>query len=94
MHGQFRRISRCVVIGLRPAVVDTARITQDQHQIITTGPARSIGHGLDHCADIRGHLRRALIAGDPDLSTPRGEAVRVLLWLLEQDKAIEMISVG
>jgi ATP-dependent DNA helicase RecG len=37
---------------------------------------------------------RALISADPDLSSPRGEAVRVLLWLLEQDKAIEMISVG
>ena len=37
---------------------------------------------------------RALIAADPSLTSPRGEAVRVLLWLLEQDKAIEMISVG
>ena len=37
---------------------------------------------------------RALINADPDLTSPRGEAVRVLLWLLEQDKAIEMISVG
>jgi len=37
---------------------------------------------------------RALIASDPDLSSPRGEAVRVLLWLMEQDQAIQMISVG
>ncbi len=37
---------------------------------------------------------RALIAADADLTSPRGEAVRVLLWLLEQDKAIQMISVG
>ena len=37
---------------------------------------------------------RALIAADPDLTSPRGQAVRVLLWLLEQDKAIQMISVG
>ena len=37
---------------------------------------------------------RVLIAADPDLTTQRGKAVRVLLWLLEQDKAIEMISVG
>ena len=37
---------------------------------------------------------RALIAKDPDLTSTRGEAVRVLLWLLEQDKAIEMISIG
>ncbi|MCV6594797.1 MAG: ATP-dependent DNA helicase RecG [Silicimonas sp.] len=37
---------------------------------------------------------RNLITRDPDLSSPRGQAVRTLLWLLEQDKAIEMISVG
>ena len=37
---------------------------------------------------------RALILSDPDLSDDRGQAVRVLLWLLEQDKAIEMISIG
>ena len=37
---------------------------------------------------------RALIAGDPDLRTSRGEAMRVLLWLMEQDQAIQMISVG
>ncbi|MDJ0640128.1 MAG: ATP-dependent DNA helicase RecG [Paracoccaceae bacterium] len=37
---------------------------------------------------------RALIASDPDLRTPRGEAMRVLLWLMEQDQAIQMISVG
>lgn len=37
---------------------------------------------------------RALIAKDPDLTGPRGEAARVLLWLMEQDQAIQMISVG
>ena len=37
---------------------------------------------------------RKLVQDDPDLKTPRGEAVRVLLWLMEQDKAISMISVG
>ena len=37
---------------------------------------------------------RRLIEMDPQLTTPRGEATRTLLWLLEQDKAIEMISVG
>ncbi|MYA88046.1 MAG: ATP-dependent DNA helicase RecG [Boseongicola sp. SB0662_bin_57] len=35
-----------------------------------------------------------LVARDPELKTRRGEAVRTLLWLLEQDKAITMISVG
>jgi ATP-dependent DNA helicase RecG len=37
---------------------------------------------------------RKLIEDDPDLTSPRGEATRVLLWLMEQDKAIQMISVG
>ncbi|NNE79496.1 MAG: ATP-dependent DNA helicase RecG [Silicimonas sp.] len=37
---------------------------------------------------------RKLIADDPDLTSDRGRAVRVLLWLMEQDKAISMISVG
>jgi len=37
---------------------------------------------------------RRLIGDDPDLKSDRGEAVRTLLWLMEQDKAIQMISVG
>jgi len=37
---------------------------------------------------------RKLLLDDPDLSTPRGEAARTLLWLMEQDKAIRLISVG
>ncbi|MEM6386682.1 MAG: ATP-dependent DNA helicase RecG [Pseudomonadota bacterium] len=37
---------------------------------------------------------RALIAKDPDLESPRGQAARVLLWLMEQDQALQMISVG
>jgi ATP-dependent DNA helicase RecG len=37
---------------------------------------------------------RALIEMDPDLGTERGRAVRTLLWLMEQDQAIDMISVG
>jgi ATP-dependent DNA helicase RecG len=37
---------------------------------------------------------RALLAADPDLSGNRGQAARVLLWLMEQDKAIRLISVG
>lgn len=31
---------------------------------------------------------------DPDLSTPRGRALRTLLWLMEQDKAIRLIHAG
>ncbi len=37
---------------------------------------------------------RDLVSSDPELKTQRGRAIRTLLWLLEQDKAITMISVG
>ena len=37
---------------------------------------------------------RALLAMDPDLTSPRGRAARNLLWLLDQDRAFRMISVG
>ena len=37
---------------------------------------------------------RRLLAEDPTLEGPRGRAARVLLWLLDQDRAIRLISVG
>ena len=37
---------------------------------------------------------RRLLADDPALTGPRGKAVRMLLWLLDQDRAIRLISVG
>jgi ATP-dependent DNA helicase RecG len=37
---------------------------------------------------------RALLARDPGLEGPRGRAVRTLLWLTEQDKAIRLLGVG
>ncbi|MGJ8622458.1 MAG: ATP-dependent DNA helicase RecG [Yoonia sp.] len=37
---------------------------------------------------------RKLLAEDPRLETARGKAARTLLWLMEQDKAIRLISVG
>ena len=37
---------------------------------------------------------RKLLSDDPKLETPRGQAARVLLWLMEQDRAIRLISVG
>jgi ATP-dependent DNA helicase RecG len=37
---------------------------------------------------------RKLLADDADLGTERGQAARVLLWLMEQDRAIRLISVG
>ena len=37
---------------------------------------------------------RALLTADPSLKSERGAAVRVLLWLMRQDEAIRLISVG
>ncbi len=37
---------------------------------------------------------RTLLTVDPGLTEPRGQATRLLLWLMEQDKAIRLISVG
>ena len=37
---------------------------------------------------------RKLLNDDPTLKTPRGQAARALLWLMEQDQAIRLISVG
>lgn len=37
---------------------------------------------------------RRLLADDPGLTGPRGKAARMLLWLLDQDRAIRLIGVG
>lgn len=37
---------------------------------------------------------RALLTTDPGLESSRGRAARVLLWLMRQDRAIRLISVG
>ncbi|WP_163849741.1 ATP-dependent DNA helicase RecG [Pseudooceanicola aestuarii] len=37
---------------------------------------------------------RLLLEQDPSLETPRGKAARLLLWLMGQDEAIRLISVG
>ena len=37
---------------------------------------------------------RKLLLEDPSLTSERGQAARVLLWLMEQDQAIRLISVG
>ncbi|MEM6941760.1 MAG: ATP-dependent DNA helicase RecG [Pseudomonadota bacterium] len=37
---------------------------------------------------------RAMLQEDPKLLSKRGEAVRMLLWLMRQDEAIRLISVG
>jgi ATP-dependent DNA helicase RecG len=37
---------------------------------------------------------RALLEADPSLQSARGRAARTLLWLMRQDQAIRLISVG
>jgi ATP-dependent DNA helicase RecG len=37
---------------------------------------------------------RALLATDPELAGPRGQAARALLWLLGQERAVKLIRVG
>jgi ATP-dependent DNA helicase RecG len=37
---------------------------------------------------------RALLAVDPGLTSERGKAARVLLWLLDQDRALRLMGVG
>ncbi len=37
---------------------------------------------------------RALLARDPKLQSPQGQSAQVLFWLLEQEKALKMISAG
>ncbi|MFN4058829.1 MAG: ATP-dependent DNA helicase RecG [Roseinatronobacter sp.] len=37
---------------------------------------------------------RNLLAQDPKMESPRGKAARTALWLMEQDKAIKLLSVG
>lgn len=37
---------------------------------------------------------RKLMLDDPQLSGPRGQAARALLWLMDQDRALRLMSVG
>ena len=37
---------------------------------------------------------RKLLHDDPDLQSDRGKAARMLLWLLDQDRAIRLMSIG
>jgi ATP-dependent DNA helicase RecG len=37
---------------------------------------------------------RKLLTDDPRLESPRGQAARLLLWLMEQDRAVRLIGVG
>jgi len=37
---------------------------------------------------------RLILSRDPDLKSPRGEALRVLLYLFEQDEAVRTLRSG
>jgi ATP-dependent DNA helicase RecG len=37
---------------------------------------------------------RTLLETDPELQGPRGQAARIMLWLMRQDQAIRLITVG
>ena len=37
---------------------------------------------------------RALLAKDPSLESPRGQAARILLSLMDQDRAMRLLQVG
>ena len=37
---------------------------------------------------------RKLMHDDPELTGPRGQAARALLWLMDQDRALRLMSVG
>mgnify|MGYP006955238141 CR=1 FL=1 len=37
---------------------------------------------------------RARLGRDPELTSPRGQAARSLLWLMEQDRAFRLLDVG
>ena len=37
---------------------------------------------------------RALLERDPGLDSPRGVAMRHLMWLMQQDQAIRLVQVG
>lgn len=52
---------------------------------------------LERQADLLALARqdaRLLLEIDPDLASPRGAAARVLLWLMEQDRAIALMAAG
>ncbi len=68
------------VIGTAQSGVPRFRIADLEHQAALMAVAQSDA--------------RRLLNDDPDLTSPRGQAARILLWLMRQDEAIRLISVG
>lgn len=84
--------------GFRIAEVDLEiRGAGDLIGVAQSGLPRFRIADLEHQAGLMATAQRdarALLDRDPDLSSDRGRAARVLLWLMEQDRAIRLISVG
>ena len=62
--------------------------------IIVLSPAKTLDFESPPATDKHTKPRfqsdaRKLLADDPNLETDRGQAARVLLWLMEQDQAIQ-----
>ncbi|WP_372800138.1 ATP-dependent DNA helicase RecG [Paracoccus seriniphilus] len=84
--------------GFRIAEVDLAmRGAGDVIGTAQSGLPRFQIGDLEHQAGLMALARndaRTLLEIDPDLQSERGRAIRFLMWLMQQDQAIRLISVG
>ena len=55
---------------------------------------RARGRHRDLLAAARDDARARAVANDPDLTGPRGAALRVLLYLFERDAAVRLLRAG
>jgi ATP-dependent DNA helicase RecG len=67
------------VLGTRQSGVPGFRIATDQHL-----PLMDVAHDD----------ARLIVASDPRLKSPRGEALRVLLYLFGRDEAVRLLGAG
>ena len=68
------------LLGVQQSGLPRFRVANIEHQ----------SHLLQAAADDA----KVLLYSDPDLKEPRGQAARVLLYLMEKDKAIPLLAVG
>ncbi len=84
--------------GFRIAEEDLAmRGAGDLIGMAQSGLPKFLVADLEHQTDLMATAQtdaRKLLQEDPELLSPRGQATRVLLWLMEQDKSIRLITVG
>lgn len=84
--------------GFRIAEVDlTMRGAGDVIGTAQSGLPRFRIADLEHQAGLMAVARqdaRTLLDRDPGLESQRGQAIRLLMWLMSQDEAIRLISVG